>query len=74
MKDTGNTKRWIEKHIYSSNRNKIQVTWVRQELVNRKLRVQLGWIATIVHYASGVSCDCVTWVSINSGELLSKLH
>ena len=37
-----NTKRKIEKHIYSSNRNKIQVNRVRQFLVNRKLRVQSG--------------------------------
>ena len=29
-KDTGNTKRETEKHIYSSNRNKIQVNLVKQ--------------------------------------------
>ena len=41
-KDTWNTKRLIEKHINSSNRNKIQVNLVEQYLVNRNLRVQLG--------------------------------
>ena len=39
---TVNTKRLIEKHIYSSNRNKIQVNLVKQSLVNRKLRVLWG--------------------------------
>ena len=29
-KDTGNTKGLIEKHIYSSNRNKMQVNLVKQ--------------------------------------------
>ena len=41
-KNTGNTRRLIEKHIHSSNRHKIQVNLVRQWLVNRKLRVQRG--------------------------------
>ena len=39
-KDTLITKRLIKKHIYSSNRNKIQVNQVRQLLVCRRLRVQ----------------------------------
>ena len=38
----GNTKRLIGKHIYSSNRNKIQVNLVKQYLVDRKLRVLWG--------------------------------
>ena len=41
-KDTGNTKGLIEKHIYSSNRNKIQENLVKQWFVARKLRVQWG--------------------------------
>ena len=41
-KDTENTKRLREKHIYSSNRNKIQVNLVKQKLVDRKPRVQWG--------------------------------
>ena len=41
-KDTGNTKRLIEKHIFSSNRNKIQVDQVKQLFLNRKLRVLWG--------------------------------
>ena len=54
----GNTKGLIEKHIYSSNRNKIQVNLVKQLLVDRKLRVQC-----CSDYASttqmGITCDCV---------------
>ena len=41
-KDTGSTKGLIEKQIYSSNRNKIQVNPVKSQLVGRKLRVQCG--------------------------------
>ena len=41
-KDAKNTKGLIEKHMYSSNRNKIQVDLVKQWLVGRKLRVQCG--------------------------------
>ena len=31
-------------------------------------------VATIVHYASGITRDCVTWVWIDSGELPSMLR
>ena len=41
-KDTGSTKGLIEKHIYLTNRNKIQMNLVKQKLVDRKLRVQCG--------------------------------
>ena len=36
----GNTKRLIDKHIYSSNKNKIEVNLFKQSLVDRKVRVQ----------------------------------
>ena len=38
----GTQKGLIRKHIYSSNRNKIQVNLVKQQLVDSKLRVQWG--------------------------------
>ena len=53
----GEHKGQIEKHVYSSNRNKIQVNLVKREFVNRKLRV---------HYASGITRGCVTWVRLTS--------
>ena len=61
----GNTKRLIEKHIYSSNRNKIQVNLVKQLLVNRKLRVQWG-----SDYLSLTQVVSHVIVSRESGQLL----
>ena len=64
----GTQKGLIEKHIYSSKRNKIQVNLVKQLLIDGKHRVQWGSDLS-VHSTNGITCDCVTLI----GELRLKL-
>ena len=61
-KDTGNAKRSIEKHIYSNNRNKIQVNLVKQKLVQ--------WS---IDYPSTTQAASHVILSRGSGELCLML-